>query len=149
MRPIMLTVLALLAFGCASTALSQRLAPPWRRIFVDSGFDIAFDTSHVENDREDQYVIRLETRWKIPRRGRTKRTSTPFNRELIRAFLRCQPPGYKVISTVVSLNNGAPIDSVATSVADARMKEWSIPARGSADAGVADRVCAILRIRKN
>ncbi len=124
---------------------SQPFAAPWYTVFVDPAFRIAVDTSRVERLGNDRYLVWLQTRWNAPRQGRTKQTATPFNRELIHTFLRCDPTGYKVVQTVVSLNDGPPIDSVGVGQVAAKARNWAAASAGSADAGAAEQACAILR----
>ena len=125
----------------------QAFTAPWSTVFFDSAFRIGLDTSRVERVADDVYLIWLQTRWSAPRRGSTKTTATPFNRELIRTFLRCNPTQYKVVQTVVSLNDGPPIDSVGVGLAATKAGKWTSPSHGSADIGAGDRACAILRHR--
>jgi len=131
----------------AQTSDVHAFAAPWSTVFVDSGFQIGLDTSRVDRLGENHYLIWLQTRWAEPRRGRTKTTPTPFNREMIRTFLHCNPTQYKVIQTVVYLNDGPPIDSVGVGLAAATSGEWTTPSPGSADIRAGDRACAILHGR--
>jgi hypothetical protein len=105
---------------------------------------VAFDSSRVQKVAEHQYVIWLQTQWTVPRHGSRRRTSLAFNREIIHSFLRCNPTGYKVASTVVSLNDGPPVDSVAVGLDAARKSQWSEPAANSVDAIAGAAVCAML-----
>lgn len=121
---------------------------PWIRIFSDSAFQIALDTSRVERVAADSYLLWMQTRWLTPRSGSTKRTPSPFNRELIHTFLRCAPVAYKVARTVVSLDDGPAVDSVGAGVDTARQAGWQTSSGGSADAAAGAEACALLNRMK-
>ena len=120
-------------------------ASPWQIVFANAALTIGLDTSRVERLADSTFRVWLQTRWAAPRTGSQKRTPSPFNRELIRTYLRCNPTQYKVVSTVVSLNDGPAIDSVVVGDSAAWAGSWVLAAPQSADAGAGDRACAILR----
>jgi hypothetical protein len=129
-----------------SPTIADFLAP-WAMVFRDSAFQIALDTSRVERIDADSYLVWMQTRWRVPRRGSTKRTPSPFNRELIHTFLRCQPVAYRVAQTVVSLNGGPAIDSIGSGVDSARQADWHPASAGSADAAAGAEACRVLNRR--
>jgi len=120
---------------------------PWIPVFRDSAFRIALDTSRIKRVGSNTYLLWMQTRWFLPRRGGTKRTASPFNRELIHTFLRCEPLAYKVARTVVSLDDGPPVDSVGAGVAAAKRADWHPVSSGSADAGAGAQACEVLSHR--
>lgn len=63
---------------------------------------------------------------------------------MIHTYLRCDPAAYKVIGTVVSLDEGPPLDSIVAGDR-AATAPWSIAKPLSGDARAGDRACAILR----
>lgn len=145
----------LLAWASSSALDAQRspaprgaaIAPfeaPWVRVFSDSGFQIAVDTVHVRRVDANSYLLWMQTHWLMPRRGATKRAASPFNRELIHTFLRCDTVAYKVARTVVSLDDGPPVDSVGAGIEAARRAGWRTAGLGSADAGAGAEACVIL-----
>jgi hypothetical protein len=93
------------------------------------------------------YRVWMQTRWAAPRYGSRKRTPLPFNREMIRTYLRCDPIAYKVVGTVVSLDDGPPVDSVIVGEKAASAGNWKDAEPGSADAGAGKGACAILDAR--
>lgn len=126
------------------TAMIPRFKAPWIAVLSDSSFEIALDTSRIERADAKSYLLWMQTRWLTPRRGSTKRTPSPFNRELIHTFLRCEPLAYKVARTVVSLGDGPPIDSLGGGVDVARRAPWRSATRGSADAVAGAEACRLL-----
>jgi hypothetical protein len=113
-------------------------------VFADSELSIALDTSRVERISASTYGVWLQTRWTAPRHGNRKRTASPFNREVIQTYLQCSPVAYRVIRTVVSLNDGPPVDSIVVGDRAAWAAAWAIAKPHSADIGAGDRACAIL-----
>ena len=140
--------------GLSATLSGQAVAPqtgaiprfkaPWITVFTDSGFRIALDTSRIKRADAKSYLLWMQTRWLTPRRGSTKRTPSPFNREFIHTFLQCEPLAYKVARTVVSLDDGPPIDSLGGGVDTARRASWRPASRGSADARAGAEACRLL-----
>ena len=86
----------------------------------------------------------MQTRWAMPRRGSAKRTPSPFNRELIHTFLLCDPVAYKVARTVVSLDDGPPVDSLGAGVDAAWRADWRRASLRSADIGAVAAACTTL-----
>lgn len=119
--------------------------PPWARVFTDPAFQIALDTSRVDRRGAQSYLVWMQTRWATPHRGATRRTPSPFNRELIHTFLRCDPVAYKTARTVVSLDDGPPVDSVGAGVEAARRGAWRAADPRSADAAAGAAACTILQ----
>ncbi|HUQ84471.1 MAG TPA: hypothetical protein VM076_25175 [Gemmatimonadaceae bacterium] len=149
----------LLVLAVSTTAFAQAgkapLAPavpraftaPWQKVFADTELSIGVDTSRVERVDGSTYRVWLQTRWATPRSGSRKETPSPFNRELIRTYLRCGSTAYKVVSTVVSLNDAPAIDSVVVNDRAAWAGTWNVAKPQSADAGAGEGACAILRAR--
>ena len=147
----------LLVLACPAAAAAQLSGPPtppapfaapWQMVFTNVELIVGLDTSRVERVDSTTYRVWLQTRWAAASFGSRKKTPSPFNRELIRTYLRCNPTAYRVVSTVVSLNDGAAVDSVVVSDAAARATPWAVAAPQSADAGAGDTACAILRARR-
>jgi hypothetical protein len=124
-----------------------RFNAPWLIVFSDSAFQIALDTSRVTRVEANSYLLWMQTRWLVPRSGAIKRTPSPFNRELIHTFLRCEPVAFKVARTVVSLDDGPTIDSTGAGVVAARRSAWHSSNPGSADAAAGIGTCRILARR--
>jgi hypothetical protein len=125
----------------------RRFEPPWVTVFTDPDFQIALDSSRIDRVDADAYLVWMQTRWVTPRNGSTKRTSSPFDRELIHTFVKCNPIAYKVVRTVVSLESGPPVDSVGTDLQTARASTWRPASPGSADLGAGRAMCGIVRRR--
>lgn len=123
---------------------ARRFEPPWVTAFTDPDFQIALDTSRIERVDADAYLVWMQTRWVTPRNGSTKRTPSPFDRELIHTFFKCNPIAYKVARTVVVLGDGPPIDSVGTDLQTARASAWRPASPGSADLGAGRAMCGIV-----
>lgn len=135
----------------AAVSRAARIAdfePPWVSVFSDSAFHVALDTSRVERIAPDSYLIWMQTRWLEPRTGTTKRTPSPFDRELIHTFVRCELLAYKVARTIVSLDDGPAVDSIGAGVDAARQADWHPSAAGSADAIAGAEACALLKRMK-
>lgn len=130
--------------ACAGQTAAKTFTAPWVIIFRDPGFQIALDTSRVERVDTQSYLLWMQTRWVVPRRGSTRRAPSPFNRELIHAFLRCDTVGYKVARTIVSLDDGPPVDSVGAGVDAARRADWRPASPRSADLGAGSAACTML-----
>jgi hypothetical protein len=147
--------LLLLTFpGAAAAQLSSSrpasptpFAAPWQAVFTNPDLSVGLDTSRVERVDSVTYRVWMQTRWAAARFGSQKRTASPFNRELIRTYLRCNPTAYRVVGTVVSLDDGPAVDSIVVGDDAARARAWSVAEPQSADAGAGDRACAILRGR--
>jgi len=120
---------------------------PWYVVFADSELTIALDTSRVSRVDSSTYRLWLKTRWAAPRNGTRKHTSSPFNREMIRTYLRCSPVAYKVIGTVVSLDDGPPLDSMVVGDRRARLGAWNVAKPRSADVGAGENACRLLHRR--
>jgi hypothetical protein len=140
------TVIAQTVAGHSSRTV-RRFEQPWVTIFTDPDFQIALDTSRIERVDADGYLVWMQTRWVTPRNGSTKRTSSPFDRELIHTFFKCDPIAYEVVRTVVFLDDGPPIDSVGADLQPARARAWRTARPGSADLGAGSAMCEIVRRR--
>lgn len=125
-----------------NTAFALPAPVRWVRVFTDSAFTVALDTSRIERTASGDYLVWFKTQWSRPHQSHSPR---PFNRETIHTLLRCEPLEYKTIHVGVSLDAGPIVAEQAGTVADAAEIPWKAPKPGSADVDSFTAACAILR----
>jgi hypothetical protein len=113
----------------------------WLRVYTDTAFTVALDTSRVERIANNAFLVWFETRWARPHQTQAP---GPFNRETIRTILRCRPVAYKTVHVSVSLDAGPVVAEQGGTVADAERQEWKVPAPDSADEHSFVAACAAL-----
>lgn len=116
----------LVGSGCAS-ARTGFVTPfalrdhQWRQVYADTTYVVSLDVAHVSpGPEEDSLAVWYETRHLAMREHEGK----PWNREIIRSLLRCEPLSFKTVLTTVFLDDGPPIAQIGGREADVREKPW-------------------------
>lgn len=131
--------------GCTAGASSDlvhpvRVADPvWEELYRDDLFFVSLDVAHVDPGPEpDTFAVwyrtdRLETQFE---------DEQPWNREIIRSLLRCDPVQFKTVRITVFLDDGPPVAQEGGSMAEAARVEWRDPVLESIDEASMEGACA-------
>jgi hypothetical protein len=113
----------------------------WMRVFTDTAFTVAVDTSRVERRPDGAYLLHFQTRWVRPHQTQAP---MPFNREEISTILRCVPLSYKTVHVGVYLDDGPLVAEQGGAVANAESAPWKTPVPGTADERSFMAACSVV-----
>jgi hypothetical protein len=133
--------------GCAK-ARSKFVAPfelpdhAWHQVYADSSFVVSLDLAHVSGVRQkDSAAVWYETRHLAMREHEGK----PWDREIIRSLLRCEPLSFKTVLTTIFLKDGPPLAQIGGAEADVRTKPWRPVLPNSVDEAAMRGACQVLQ----
>jgi|SRR5688572_7386375 hypothetical protein len=113
----------------------------WRQVYADTSYVVSLDVAHVSGGPEkDSLAVWYETRHLAMRKHEGK----PWNREIIRSLLRCEPLSFKTVLTTIFLGDGPPIAQVGGSEADVREKPWRPVGPDTVDEAAMQGACKLL-----
>lgn len=137
----------LIGNGCAS-ARSEFVTPfalddhKWRQVYADTSYVVSLDIAHVNpGPEDDSLAVWYETRHLAMRDHEGK----PWNREIIRSLLRCEPLSFKTVLTTIFLENGPPIAQIGGRAADVREKLWRPVGPDTVDEAAMRGACKLLK----
>ena len=146
-RTIGFLFLLLPVIGCAS-ARSEFVTPfelsdhSWHQVHADTSFVVSLDLVHVSGAPQmDSVAVWYETRHLAMREHEGK----PWNREIIRSLLRCEPLSFKTVLTTIFLNDGPPVAQIGGVQADVRTKPWRPVLPDSVDEAAMRGACQVLQ----
>lgn len=80
-------------------------APGRKQVFKDADYQVSLDTAHIERGPEDSYLVWYETVHGALRED----DGQPWNREIIRSYLRRDPLSAKTVRITMFLNDAPAI----------------------------------------
>jgi hypothetical protein len=143
-RAILLMIaLALQAYGChpGSTRSSQHdTSHDWRLLYHDTTYEVALDSSHIERQSDNAYLVWYQTRHATPK----VEAGQPWNRELIRSLLRCDPLSFKTVRITLHYDAGPVVAARGGDVADVASEPWKPVTSGSVDEAALREACVVI-----
>ena len=134
-------IIALLSSGACDRAREPALpAHHWVAVHDDARYHVSLDTAHVRRDGGGVYLVWFETRHAaIARDG-----GHPFDREVIRDFIRCDPLAFKNVGAMLSLGDGPVVVWQGGDVRRASATQWKPTTPGSVDESAFSEACRLL-----
>jgi hypothetical protein len=137
---IAVSLVSLTGCACGRAPDAELPVHRWAPLYADSSYRVAFDTAHVRRDGGGVYLTWIETR-----HARLEHENGhPFNREIIRNFLRCDPLSFKTVGVMLSLDDGPVVVWQGGDVRAGWAKPWKPTIPSSVDEGAMSRQCALL-----
>jgi hypothetical protein len=135
-----LVVLGAIACGQPDRATTEDwLAHGWHQVFKDADYQVSLDTAHIERGPDDSYLVWYET-VHATLRGHNGR---PWNREIIRSYLRCDPLSFKTVRITIFLNDGPAVAQEGGDPQDVADQSWK-DATAPVDKVAMTRACEII-----
>ncbi len=101
---------------------------------------MSLDVANVaEGPEPNTYAVRYQTERFVMQ----DEDGEPWNREVIRSLLQCQPLEFKTVRVTVFLDAGPPVDQVGGSVEDIAEEPWRA-VRASIDAASMEGACSLI-----
>lgn len=136
-------VLAQAAFTLSGSVSAQdQPAHRWQELYKDASYHVFLDTANVEAQAGDAYLVWYQTIHATLR----EHDGEPWNREIIRSFLRCEPVSFKTVHITIFLDDGPPVATEGGDLEDAVDQPWN-EATASVDRPAMKRACEIIRAR--
>ncbi len=118
----------------------DRPAHRWQQVFKDADYQVSLDTAHIERGPDDSYLVWYETVHATLR----EHDRRPWNREIIRSDLRCEPLSFKTVRITIFLNEGPAVAQQGGDPQDVADQPWKDATARVANAAMS-RACEIIR----
>ena len=138
-----ISLLVVVSIACDAPERGESVDSPvhqWQQVYKDSDYQVSLDTANIELIPDDAYLLWFETRHATTR----VHDGEPWNRELIRSFLQCEPfLSFKTVRMSVFHDDG-PLVAQQDGTKDVFDQPWEPVRSPSVDEGAAEGACAIL-----
>jgi len=135
--------LALCTSGCGtppSRPSQEGSSHDWRLVYKDATYEVSLDSSHIDLQPDGAYLVWYQTRHAAPK----VEVGQPWNRELIRSLLQCDPLAFKTVRITLHYDAGPVVAAQGGEVADVADHSWKSPTSGSVDEAAMREACAVI-----
>ncbi|MGH7575677.1 MAG: hypothetical protein ACREM1_11220 [Longimicrobiales bacterium] len=135
-------VLAQSAFAPGGSLSAQdQSAHRWQELYEDASCHFFLDTANVEEGRPgNAYLVSYQT----IHGKRREHDGVPWNREIIRSLLRCEPVSFMTVHITIYLDDGPPVAREGGDLEDVVDQPWK-EAAASVDRPAMKRAREIIR----
>ena len=134
------------AIGCSrpgNATSQQHGSHAWLQLYIDADYRVSLDTADMTPMAQGAYLVWYETKHTSPKVEAGK----PWNREIIRSLLRCDPLSFKTVRITVHYNDGPVVAAIGGDIADVASKPWKPVVSPSVDEATMRPACAFIAQR--
>ncbi len=147
LRPLLAAAIASgHAIGCSrpgNATSQQHGSHAWLQLYMDADYRVSLDTADMTPTAQGAYLVWYETKHTSPKVEAGK----PWNREIIRSMLRCDPLSFKTVRITVHYDDGPVVAAIGGDVADVASKPWKPVVSPSVDEATMRPACAFIAQR--
>ncbi len=132
--------------GCSrpgSATSEQHGSHAWLQLYMDADYRVSIDTADMTPTAEGAYLVWYETKHTSPK----VEAGRPWNREIIRSLLRCDPLSFKTVRITVHYDDGPVVAAIGGDVADVASKPWKPVVSPSVDEATMRPACVFIAQR--
>ena len=141
---LQLVFAALCAAVAACGKVSARDSSTWVRVADDNNYSISIDTSRIETPGHRQWVVAW---YRTDHAQARLHKGKPFNRETVKALLRCDDFSFKIERVDMSLRKDGIVARQRASADEIAKQPWRNVERGTIEESVARQACDMARLK--
>ena len=139
---LLTSALVLGSAGCAlrNQPSQDENSHDWRLVYHDAAYQVSLDSSHIELQSGGAYLVWYQTRHAAPK----VEAGQPWNRELIRSLLRCDPLLFKTVRITLHYDAGPVVAARGGDLVAVADTPWKSPTAGSVDEEAMREACVVI-----